>query len=140
MRANVYRLRDASFAILFNFFGQFHNARRFGGLHRKTPSPFPTARNETQRPPKRSPLQCPALMANIHLLPNPAARFGGTLCVTLSPFPTACDETQRPPKPYPFQCSALMANIHLLTALNSAVFSFRRGGSLPDADAVCRSA
>ena len=68
MRANLCRSRDASFAILFNFCGQFHNARRFGGLHRKTLSPFPTACNETQRPPKPSPFQCPALMANIHLL------------------------------------------------------------------------
>ena len=55
MRANLYRLRDASFAILFNFCGQFHNARRFGGLHRKTPSPFLAACNETQRPPKPYP-------------------------------------------------------------------------------------
>ena len=45
-----------------------NSAARFGGLHRKTPSPFPTACNETQRTPKHCPFQSPTLMANIHLL------------------------------------------------------------------------
>ena len=55
MRANLCRLRDVSFAILFNFCGQFHNARRFGGTLCVTPSPFPAACDETQHSLKHHP-------------------------------------------------------------------------------------
>ena len=55
MRANVCSLCDKSFAMLFYPFGQFLNARRFGGLHRKTLSPFPTVRDVMQRSPKHYP-------------------------------------------------------------------------------------
>ena len=41
----MYRSRSLNFCV------HFLNARRFGGTLCVTPSPFPTARNETQRPP-----------------------------------------------------------------------------------------
>ena len=46
----IYRLQ-----YYFNFCGQFHNARRFGGTLRVTLSPFPAACDVMQRPPKHYP-------------------------------------------------------------------------------------